>query len=597
MKSKIYIYVILLTGSLLFASCGDDFLEEAPSTSITEKNFFGNLDDLETYTNSLYGNIGWSYNDLGTDNIAHYNSGGEMERLLRGDVDYTNVGGWSWSALRSINFFLSNYHTVSAEETEINHYVGIARFFRAWFYFNKVKKYGDVPWYDEVLTTGDEDLLYKKKDSRAFVVEKIFEDLDFASQHIKPNGHKTRVTKWVAHALRVRVALYEGSFRKYHKYLNLTDYDSFFSKAIESAEAIIASENYTIPSGGIEANEYKALFSSFDLSSNPDIILFMDFDKDKRNNNLHTVLDYEYALSRNFVDTYLMMDGTPFTSLEGNESITLSEVFENRDPRMKATVMQPGFQSPESTEPHRLKPSLGGYNQVKFYPTTADQISWNKGYLDIPVFRYAEVLLSLAEAKAELGQLTQDDLDATVNMIRGRVSMPPLNLAQANSNPDPVLSTRYDNISGNNTGVLLEIRRERRVEMACEGLRFDDLMRWKNGKLLETKYQGMYYPELGAMDVTGDGVYDIAILESSDQTGPLDNVDPSVREQLSLYYLKDENGNSTSIYLEHGDYGRIMFTTDKESPKTFIEPKYYYRPIPREQMQLNTNLEQPIGWE
>ena len=594
-KYKYYMLFALVIGQLLMYSCDDDFLQEVPSTKITEENYFGNIDDLNTYVNGLYGNVGYDYNDLGTDNIAHHNSGGEMEKLLRGDINHTNIGGWSWSGLRKINFFMENYTKVKAEAADVNHYVGIVRFFRAWFYFNKVKKYGDVPWYDTVLTTKSEDL-YKGRDPRTLVMDKIFEDLDFAVKNIKTGGHKTKINKWVAHALRMRIALFEGSYRKYHTYLGLNNSVDFFNKAVESAQAIIGSGNYSIPSGSDDGSVYKTLFSSFDLSSNSDVILFLDFDKDKRKNNLHTVLDYEYSLSRNFVDTYLMKDGTPFTSVSGNATKTLNQIFENRDPRIKVTVMQPGFTSPDESAPHRLKPTLGGYNQLKFYPTTEDQISWNKAYTDIPVFRYAEVLISLAEAKAELGSITQGDVDATINKVRARIAMAPLNLTTANSTPDPVLVSRYSNVSGANKGVLLEIRRERRVEFACEGFRYDDIKRWKAGKLLETKYQGMYYPALGAMDVTGDGVPDIAILESAGKTEPLAGLSDAVKAALSLFYLKDSDGNPTSIYLENGTSGRIMFTTDKASPKVFKDPQYYYRPLPREQVQLNENLKQLFGW-
>ncbi|ULT28356.1 RagB/SusD family nutrient uptake outer membrane protein [Sphingobacterium sp. E70] len=152
--------------------------------------------------------------------------------------------------------------------------------------------------------------------------------------------------------------------------------------------------------------------------------------------------------------------------------------------------------------------------QVKFYPRDpALRGGWELNYTDLPIMRYAEVLLINAEAKAELGKLTQTDIDATVNKIRARVGMPALNLAAANATPDAYLANQYSLVTGANKGVLLEIRRERRVELACEGFRFDDLYRWKSGNILAKAPGGMYIPKLGLIDVSGDGVGDIIILK------------------------------------------------------------------------------------
>jgi hypothetical protein len=592
MKKIFRVNIVLLL--ICLVSCDDSLLDTKPTTTITETNFFANAKDLETYTNGMYSMIGASINDLSTDNISHYNSGGEMEKLLRGDVNYTNVGGWSWSSLRKINFMLERIDKVNDSEENINHYVGIAKFFRAMFYIDMVKKYSDIPWYEKTLTTDDVDNLYKKKDSRDFVVNKIFEDLDFACKNIFEDGHKTRITKWAALALKTRFALYEASYRKYHKYLNLTDSQKYYDIVVASATEIMGSSRFSISTSNDES-EYRKLFTSTtSLNSNSSVILFQDYEKDKRNNNIHVVLDYEYALSRDLVDDFLMKDGTSFRSKLGNDTMMLKSVFVDRDPRLKAIMMQPGFQSPAETKPHRLKPSLGGYCQIKYYPTTEDQISWGKGYTDLPVYRYAEILLSFAEAKAELGSISQTDINNTVNLIRKRVGVADLNLANANANPDSHLAQKNPNVTGANKGVILEIRRERRTEFACEGIRYDDIHRWKLGKLMETKFEGMYIPKLGAYDFTGDGIEDIAILNNEGEKATLlAHLTDEVKEALSYYYLDSEQ---TTIYLSGGTKGRIMFKSDK-NPKTFIEPKYYYRPIPREQMQLNENLTQPLGWE
>ncbi|MEN7550688.1 RagB/SusD family nutrient uptake outer membrane protein [Rapidithrix thailandica] len=590
MKTLIYIIVLSVFAGILGA-CNNEFMERYPTTAVTPENFFSTPADLETYSNGFYGQLSLKYNDLGSDNISHYNSGTTtIERVMRGEIDPTTVGDWNWGDLRNINFMLENARKVSGEAGEINHYMGIARFFRAWFYYEKVKTYGNVPWYPRTIQTDDEDLLYKAQDPREVVVDSILADLDFAVEHIRSDQHNTQVSKWAALSLLARVALQEGTYRKYHTELGLDDATSFLQKAATAAQTIMEEGGYSLDP------DYGSLFRSVNLSGSRETILFVDYDKDlDKRHNSQTVFDYEYALSRSLVDTYLKKsDGKPFTSVPDNEEATLHEIFNDRDPRLMNTVMQPGFTIPGSSNPYRMKPFLGGYIQIKFFPPGEDHIGWDLTYTDLPVFRYAETLLIYAEAKAELGTLTQEDLDKSVNLLRQRVEMPAMDLATVQSEMDPVLEQRYFNVTGPQKGAILEIRRERRVELACEGFRLGDLMRWKLGKLLEKEPEGMYVEGLGAMDVTGDGVDDIAILESSDKTGPIDGL-PN-KDDLSLYFLKDDSGKLTSFYLEFGDHGHIRFTRNLDLSKKFIEPKYYYLPISETQMLLNPNLEQSIGW-
>lgn len=205
------------------------------------------------------------------------------------------------------------------------------------------------------------------------------------------------------------------------------------------------------------------------------------------------------------------------------------------------------------------------------------------------MYRYAEILLNHAEAKAELGSLTQADLNATINAIRTRVEMPGMNMESANNNPDPIQEAQYPNVSGPNKGVILEIRRERRVELACEGFRETDMYRWKNGITLAQPQVGMYVPGFGGVDVTGDGIEDIAILNSPSETGPIDAL-PN-KDGLIKYYVSDG-----AFYLTEGDKGFIAMSGDIAQPKTFPEPKYYYSPVPQSATVVNPSLTQPPGW-
>ncbi len=587
---------ILLAASLLGVSCKKDFLDRSPQSAVTDKEFFGSPTDLETYTNGLYGQLRSTWNDLYSDNISVNTGGSETDNLIRGGITPATVGGWdNWGNLRSINFMLDNVGKTVGDPVLINHYVGVARFFRANFYYNMVKRYGDVPWYSHALSTSDEDQLYKAKDPRALVVDSVMADLEFAAANILPDRtNNTCITKWGALTLLARVALHEGTYRKYHEELGLqSSAQSFLEKAATASQAIMEG-NGGFAIEGSSAADYRNLFSSNALSGNKEVIFLQKSSKDLGvANNTHVVLDWQWALSASLADEFLMADGTPFTSVANYDRKTFVETFANRDPRLGETVMPPGFITAPGNSPYITRPSFGGYLQIKFYPRDpALRGGWELNYTDLPIFRYAEVLLVNAEAKAELGTLSQTDLDNTVNKIRARVGMPAMNMAAANAQPDNYLATKYPAVSGANKGVILEIRRERRVELACEGFRFDDLYRWKAGALLGQSSEGMYVPALGAMDVTGDGAYDIAILASKEDESPIAGLPEDVKAKLVKYYISDG-----AFYLSGNTSGRILFERDKEQPRQFVEPKYYYFPIPLQQTVLNENLTQPSGWQ
>lgn len=597
---KLTTYLLIGFASLATVSC-DDFLDRAPLTDITDKNFFHNAKDLETYTNGFYSLVGASYDDAGTDNV-YYAGSNTTDQVMSGQISSQNIGGWSdWGTLRSINYFLDHSKNVEgASAAEINHYTGIARYFRAQFYMGKVQSYSDVPWYGTAMSV-DDSLLYKKADPRAVVMDSVLNDIQFAADHIKEDiGTRTRISRWAALAYMARICLYEGTYRKYHSELNLgNDYTRFLQKAVEACQTIMNSGKFSIY--GKSGDDYAALFCSPTLNDNPEIILQIASDKSLGiSNNTHVVLGWQWALSRNLMESYLTKEGKPFTSVKDYDKKTFNEVFVDRDPRLKATFAYPGFKENPTDKSGRLpKFTYGGYDQLKFYPLDPDlRQGWALDYTSLPVYRYAEVLLTYAEARAELGQLTQDDLDKTINLLRDRVQMPHLNMAEANANPDPVLVKQYPNVSGPNQGVILEIRRERRVETACEGLRWSDIQRWCVGDLYAESPEGVYIPKLGTYDFNADGKPDIAVLASPKDTTELyKGLTEEQKKDLSPYYLKKADGSDDGFYLTNGTSGHVAFTSYQKVPRSFKAPQYYYRPIPAHQVELNHNLKQPFGWE
>jgi hypothetical protein len=601
MKKYIY-FVSLIVACAGLIGCNDDFMEKYPKTAITAEEYFKTTKDLETYVYGFY-NEPMLYprntydNEPFSDNIAHHNEMGSAEySMLKGNYSKETATGWGdWGILRSINFMLANVGRATGDENEIRHWIGTTRYFRAVYYIDKISKYSDVPWYNKPLESDDPDL-YKPSDPRALVADSIVADLEYASTFIKPDfGNRTVVSRFAALALLARFCLYEGTYRKYHAELNLaSSADAFLEKAVAAAEQVMNSGVFSISGKGRAG--FAALFTSADLTDNPEIILMGQYEKGKGDGNsaFHNLYG-DYALSRTLMESFLMSDGRRFTELPDYDKKTFKEVFENRDPRICETFATPGFTKPAEPDPYVVTIKHGGYEPVKGYPrdiATLGGNTWRQCWTDLPIYRYAEVLLTYAEAKAELGSLTQDDLDKSVNLIRARVEMPSLHLASANADIDPVLNAQYPNVSGANCGVILEIRRERRVEMALEGLRLHDINRWCVGELIAQAPQGMYIPKLGAFDFNGDNNPDLAILSSPDDLSPIADLSAEQQATLLKYYLSEER----EFFLSEGSKGFIMFATDRDLLRRWENPKFYYRPIPISQQVMNPQLKQVFGW-
>ena len=211
--------------------------------------------------------------------------------------------------------------------------------------------------------------------------------------------------------------------------------------------------------------------------------------------------------------------------------------------------------------------------------------AYNQSRTAMPIFRLAEIYLNYAEALAELGTLTQNDLDISVNRLRDRVGMPDLKMADANSAPDTYLMSEewgYPNVTKSaNTGVILEIRRERMVELALELVHYNDILRWKEGKVYEKPFYGIYFPGPGKYDMTGDGKANICIYEGKKPGG------------LGLKFL--EIGKD--IILSEGDHGFALRFGDDANKRTWREDRDYLYGIPVGERTLSGGaLTQNPGW-
>ncbi|WP_316817751.1 RagB/SusD family nutrient uptake outer membrane protein [Pedobacter nyackensis] len=592
------IYILFATIAVLITACKKGDLDRFPETQISPNVFFNTEEDLALYVNGLLSmpDRGSYLDDQSSDNVAT-TAAVEVKNVMGGDVNAQNiVGGWTWARLRNINYFLENYNKAKISTEIKEHYVGLAKYYRAQFYLDKVKRFSDVPWYSGTLNPDDKEL-FNPRDSRALVIDSVMADLDFAYKHVKTNVPFGTPGKWAVAAFYSRAALYEGTFRKYHPELNLTTTANvFLETAVKISDEIMKEGGFSIFNRGLPDQDYAALFSSQDLSSNKEVILVNVFDQAKNvTQNVNGVVfgDYEQAPARDLIQTYLMKDGSRFTALPNYDKFGFVKEFENRDPRLAQTIAYPGWISVPNTKPYvqSLNKNFTGYHQLKGYVNSNDQAILNS--VDFPVYRYAEVLLNYAEALAELGTLNQTQLDKSVNLLRRRAGMPDLNLAQANASPDLILQQEFNNVVSNQ-GVIFEIRRERRVEFVFENTRYDDLMRWKAGKLLTKSPEGMYFPGLGKYDLTGDGIEDIILIDRS-----LTIPDAEHKEKNSLgvvlnYYRTGVIGSDATVYLKNGANGGAIVT--ETAVRKFEEPKYYYRPIPQQQIVLNKNLKQIFGW-
>lgn len=566
-------------------SCNNSFMDRFPIAEISPENSFKTAKDLELYTNSFYENLP-KINDIVradniSDNVLYSNVPMEQRSDERDIPSEAGSNNWNWGILRKINIFFDNY-TRCEDKVATLKYEGVARFFRAWFYFDKVKRFGGVPWYETEIKTDDDELLYKSRDSREFIVDKIVEDLEIAIERLGTTRKPDQISKWTALAFLSRVCLYEGTYRKYHTELNLSDADKFLEKAYKAAERVMSESGYTLYTTGNPDIDYRDLFTS-ELKE-AEVILGRRYSLTL--NKMHNTNYYflsktqqDVGLTKNLVNSYLMSNGTPFTAQVGYEKMQYKEEMAGRDKRLAQTIRSIGYTRVDNTKillPD-FEASMTGYQIAKFI-SKESQDGDGASYQDVPIIRYAEVLLNFAEAKAELGILAQEDIDKSIKLIRARSGVSNLNLNMANSNPDGVLATEYTNVSGVNKGVILEIRRERRIELALEGFRYDDLMRWKMGKLLEPHFMGMYFPSLGEFDLDGDGTVDLLLFKGK---AP----ESKAKQQIEV---------SGVLQLTEGDSGYLVGFLN--IIKKFDETRDYLYPIPSGDILLNKKLEQNPNW-
>ena len=608
---KILLYTLMTVAAAGMTAC-EDFLTRDTYDQIGSDEFWKSETDLELYANGFLQKMIPGDGTITRGDIdADYCAVDIATDLLRpdGNVSPDNQGGWtesSWTNLRRVNYMLDNMHRCRGRVSDevYNHYEGVARFWRAWFYYDKVRTFGAVPWYDFTISASDKEALTKPRDSREYVMDKVLEDLTFASTYCLADAKYTKgsalINKWVALAFKSRVCLYEGTFRKYHGIADETidgvtiSADYFLQLAADAAWAVMEQNKYSLYKGNTLKLDapYREYFILEDGDAK-ETILSMRFNADilVRHGIQFTFRNMRHSATQRLVNHYLMADGPKIQDQPGYETMTYNQQFQNRDPRMAQTLMAPGYVDlngiDEVIEDCKSY-DMTGYRFIKFVSDDTHNGA-TTSTTDWPVFRYPEILLTYAEAKAELGTLTPEDIALTVDVVRDRVGMPALDMTAANNNPDPLMASYYPNVnSGANKGVILEIRRERTVELPCEGLRQWDMLRWKEGAQLVPSSNGLdgflgcYFPSLGEYDMNGDGKMDLCLWSG---TKPATTCDAML-----------EIGEGKDAQLTEGTSGYIVCFRGRTYK--WEEGRDYLWPIPTDQrVATGGALSQNPGYE
>ena len=597
----------LAASALLVTSCN---LDEFQQSAADRNMIFGSETGLKMYTDGLYGQLPGQihYSDEELSDWGVNNSIGTYEQGAYHEDASTS---WSWGNIRTNNYFIKWNTDARVDEKVRNNYTGIAKFFRAYQYFEKLKQYGAVPIIEDVLDP-DSEQLYATQNSREEVVNFILADLDYAYNNIsesKATPNNVAINKWTALAFKARIALFEASWRKYHagtEYVSgcTTSADALYKVAADAAYTIMTQSPYALYTGtkngtgeaGDGRGTYRDLFTSERTDGNPEIMLAYEITAPSVGEANWRLNSSSYGshlcLSRIYAQSFLNLDGTFFNEKNADGSYkTFVEECEGRDYRLAQMIRGPKYTWKVNGVYTRQSANFSshtytGYQFTKFVYDDQAYDDQSSGTYDDPLFRFAEVLLIYAEAKAELGQMDNATWKQTIGALRARAGITG-GLDAAPTVADPLLVKMYGNLAP----AVLEVRRERTIELMLEGHRKTDLRRWACGENWETMpWEGVYVPAINKpLDMNGDGVNetfftDVAPGDWGTQLGENATIAVELTDQKTLKKLADDpNGGYVMEYVAPN--------------KRIWEDKMYLYPIPTQVGIMNPNLVQNPGWK
>lgn len=602
-KMKYFIqYIVAATLAAILVSCSKNFLDRQPLDRLSTAGSLATVNELRLYVNQFYETLPQL-----AKNTAFYNANGDdliysnVNPRINGDLSLSNAARLTeYTNIRSINYFLLNYHNAEGSQADIDQYVGEARFFRAWFYFTLIKKYGDVTWVNDLLDM-DESAL-RERDKRTVVIDSVIADLDVAIDLLsaQSNSSSMRIHKDVALTFKSRVALFEGTWQKYHKLKGNAFYTpgisdekirEYLEKARDAAGQVISEGRWKISQTSSPLADYENLFIASDLTANTEVMLWRKYDVAE---GIVHGMSKELAsggadlgLTLSLIDDYLTRDGKPFV---GEYRKEIQKVYARelrpdvRDPRLSQTVAVPG----KPLKPGALVASFPPINQSGFNRSvTGFPLYKYLEYDDITAtgreanstsatiyFRYAEVLLNYAEALAELDE-SSGEIKTALAPLRARVGMPDVDFDREYNIESDYPFRELDKI-------LQTVRRERRVEFAAEGFRMDDILRWAAADVLLVNKRPLGTLFIGsniAEENKSNGFYGDAL----------------------LYFDTPPPGTSVNFYLtgSSGDILRYMDPYKNVLPQgfKFNLSRDYLLPIQQRMIQLTDGKwSQNPGW-
>ncbi len=570
------INIIIVSIALFLVSC-NDFLDKDPLDTFTNNNFWTSENNVIGYANSFYQDF-LGYGNTGGTGLFYFRTlsddqaGGSFADWTFQNVP-ANSTDWRdrWIEVRRANILLENVDRVNMSDDAKKHWNGVGRLMRAWHYYQLVRAYGDVPWIEKSLDITDEGVLYGTRESRDVVMDKALEDLNFACQNMYDNASKTTLNRNVAYAMKSEICLFEGTFRKYRKAEDgqsapdLTGANKFLNEAKTASDYLIG-KSFSLN------GSYQGNYNSTNLATNPEMIFYKQY---KQNVLHHSLIAYISSstqisgMTKNAFESYLFTDGKPLglTILDKSDAaqmvvktktvagqvvpdtvMSITKMLAVRDKRLSETLdtalcyVNRGF---TRFGTGISMTSSTGYGVGKYDNKARDNMYRNQttaNFTHAPIVWVAAVCLQYAEACAELGAITQADLDKSVNKLRTRAGLPALTVNVGFEDP------------ANNMGVsslIWEIRRERRTELMFDNwTRYWDLIRWHQLDKLDSSR----YPDI----------------------------------LLGANVINDVNNKTVP---------RVGNYVDGTKAKTRVfDKKNYWYPIPSDQISLNDKLTQNPGW-
>lgn len=524
MKYQIKFIYGIIAATLLFASCNKEVLERPQLNNPTDDTYWKSETDLRLFANGYYTNYfngfatsfttdyvpvrGYTFSDdlTGRNQQALFESSVPSSRLSTSEAGawMAQYSGptWNFSWVRKSNIFIDRIEKVSKPNLSAdayNHWSGVARFFRGFEYSRLVSVFGDVPYFDRPIAETELDILYKDRDNRGVVMDKVYDDFKYALANIRINDGKQYLNRYIAAGFISRLMLFEGTYQHYHA-LDAARAKKYLELAVEAAQLVINSNAFNFGS------DFKALFSSDNLNGNPEVLLYRTYDAAL--GVTHSIGSYNNGTEVNsgdanlvLIKSFIVNDGNVWqnSTVPNAATFTVADLAKTRDPRFEATFIDRAH-TPATT-------LLYGYKfasrEAITYIGKAYPAMWGSSTntSDAPIMRLGEVVLNWIEAKAVLAQhfagaaVTQADIDKSINAIRNR----PLDAAataKGVKKTAPMLLAALPNDPTRDSDVpalIWEIRRERRMEFVYEHTRLLDLKRWKKLRYMDYSTNPDYF--------------------------------------------------------------------------------------------------------